>query len=112
MVDKMLVQQRLGLIVSYLEELSKLAEVPREVFLRDKVKTAAAKSFLRRSLEAIFDVGRHVLAKSGGVDMATEYKSIARGLGDKGIVSKEMSDTLIKMAGYRNRLVHLYQTAP
>ena len=108
MIDRLLVQRRLALIASYLDELSRLARVPRKAFLEDKDKTAAAESYLRRSLEAIFDIGRHVLAKSGGVELAMEYKSIARGLGDKGIVSKEMSDTLVKIAGYRNRMVHLY----
>lgn len=40
--------------------------------------------------------------------MATEYKAIAQGLGIKGIVSPEMSQLLVSMAGYRNRMVHLY----
>ncbi len=37
-----------------------------------------------------------------------EYESIARGLSLKQIVSQDLSDTLVKMAGYRNRMVHLY----
>lgn len=40
--------------------------------------------------------------------MAGEYKAIAKGLGEKGIVSEHLSQKLIQMAGYRNRLVHLY----
>ncbi len=41
-------------------------------------------------------------------DLSGEHKSIARGLGDLGVVDRAMSDTLVMMAGYRNRLVHLY----
>ena len=76
--------------------------------LSDRRNAAAAESFLRRSLEAIFDIGRHILAKTGGINMATEYKAIARGLGERNVVSKDLSQKLIQMAGYRNRMVHMY----
>jgi Protein of unknown function DUF86. len=59
-------------------------------------------------LEAIFDIGRHILAKTGNIDLSTEYKAIAKGLGEKGFVSSETSKNLVEMAGYRNRMVHLY----
>ncbi len=67
-----------------------------------------AESYLRRSLEAIFDTGRHILAKTGGMELSAEYKSIARGLGEREVVSASLSETLVDMAGYRNRLVYLY----
>jgi len=40
--------------------------------------------------------------------MASEYKSIATGLGEKKVVDLDLSQTLFQIAGYRNRLVHLY----
>ena len=76
--------------------------------LSQKRNTAAAESFLRRTIEAIFDIGRHILAKTDHIDLSTEYKSIARGLIATGIVDKKLGGTLIQMAGYRNRLVHMY----
>lgn len=106
-VDKLLVKQRLALISQYLTELEELSKLPKKEFL-NKRTAASAESFLRRSLEAIFDVGRHILAKNGGINIALEYKGIARGLGEKGIVTTDLKGQLIKMAGYRNRLVHLY----
>lgn len=69
---------------------------------------AAAESFLRRSLEAVLAVGRHVLARLGRLDLAQEYKAIARGLTKEGIVDGQLGVTLGQMAGYRNRLVHFY----
>ncbi len=35
--------------------------VPRQDFLGDATIAGAAESYLRRSLEAIFDVGRHII---------------------------------------------------
>ena len=34
---------------------------------------------------------------------------MAKELGEKGIVSEEYSQALIKMAGHRNRMVHFYK---
>jgi len=107
-INREFINKRLVLIASFLKELTSLSALPREKFVSDKISSAAAESFLRRTLEAIFDIGRHILATSGQVDLAAEYKSIARGLVKLGIVDEELGDKLIQMAGYRNRLGHLY----
>jgi len=108
MINVDLVEARLALITRYLERLEKLAEMPEEVFSADHLAAAAAESYLRRVLEALFDIGRHLLAKSGFTELAAEYTSIARGLVALGAVSPALESSLVKMAGYRNRLVHLY----
>lgn len=106
-IDKLLIKQRLALIGQYLTELEELSKLHKSEFLK-KRNAASCESFLRRSLEAIFDIGRHILAKNGGTNLALEYKGIALGLAEKRIVSEKLKDQLVKMAGYRNRLVHLY----
>lgn len=109
MVDKVTVKDRLCRIARSIDRLARLAQVDREAFLEpDSDLPAIAESHLRRSLEAVFDVGRHLLAKQGRADLAREYRSIAVGLVQMGIVPAELQDTLVKMAGYRNRLVHFY----
>jgi uncharacterized protein YutE (UPF0331/DUF86 family) len=62
---------------------------------------------LRRALEALFDIGGHILAKRFGSPV-TEYKEIAQGLFERKILQKKEADSLRKMAGYRNRMVHFY----
>ena len=93
---------------SFLNKLQDLSTLDKNSFLSQKRNTAAAESFLRRTLEAIFDIGRHILSKTDHIDLSTEYKSIAKGLVEIGIVDKKLDETLIQMAGYRNRLVHMY----
>ena len=106
-IDRILLKQRLSMIAEYCTELKLLQQLPKEVFL-EKRNSAAAESFLRRSLEAVFDIGRHILAKTGYLELAKEYKGIALGLGERRVVSAQLSAKLVAMAGYRNRLVHLY----
>lgn len=89
-------------------ELEPFSEMSEEIFLSDKKNPPYVESYLRRGLEAIFDTGRHILAKTSGFK-EIEYKSIAKELGKKGIISEALSDVLYKMAGYRNRMVHFYR---
>lgn len=108
MINKTLIEQRFGFILEYHNQLAKFAEKTREEFLADKILVAATESYLRRILESIFDIGRHILAKNTRVDLAQEYKGIAKGLGELKVVNQDLSKKLVQMAGYRNRLVHLY----
>jgi len=76
-------------------------------FSADFRMVAAGESMLRRSLEALLDIGRHILAKAFSTPVV-EYKQIGRDLGDVGVLCPEKAAVLIDMAGYRNRLTHFY----
>jgi len=102
------VRENLSLIGSFLEKLGRLAKLSEGDFLADERNPAAAESFLRRSIEAMFDISRHILSKSYEF-RSLEYKDVALTLGEKKIVSPEYADTLTKLAGYRNRMVHYYK---
>lgn len=104
-IDK--IEKNISLIQEFLNQLKSLSFMSKEEFLSDNRNPAAAESYLRRSLESVFDISRHILAKSYGIK-DIEYKKIATELGQKGIIDKEYTKTLVKMAGYRNRMVHLY----
>jgi uncharacterized protein YutE (UPF0331/DUF86 family) len=77
-------------------------------FSSDFRNPAAGESYLRRALEALFDLGRHILAK-GFARAPVEYKEIAAALAKEGVISHEEGRMLREMAGYRNRLVHFYK---
>lgn len=79
-----------------------------DAFHADPRNAAAAESHLRRALEALLDLGRHVLAKGFG-RAVTEYKDVARALAEVGVLHHAHGTLLGHLAGYRNRLVHFYQ---
>ena len=101
-----LLEDRLGFISHAVERMKRLAALREEEFLSGE-NPAAAESYLRRTLEAMFDIGRHITARMAGKGIV-EYKDIARALCDHGIIRKDSAATLVLMAGYRNRLVHFY----
>lgn len=76
-------------------------------FSADVRMVAAGVSFLRRSLEGLLDLGRHVLAKGFG-KVTPEYAAVADELQAQGIVAPESAAKLRLMARYRNRMVHFY----
>ena len=108
MINRTKVVTRLAFIEDACKEMRNLGSAEKEEFLKDKTKVAAVESYLRRSLEALFDIGRHILVHEGWRDYSMEYKSIARGLVEKKIVSDDAKTKLMQMAGYRNRMVHFY----
>lgn len=90
--------------------LAGIRSLPRDSladFTADPRTPAAAESYLRRGLEALLDLGRHILAKGLGRAVA-EYRDVARGLEEAGVLHPPESTLLLRMAGYRNRLVHFY----
>ena len=78
-----------------------------EEFTASPSTVAAAESYLRRALDALVDLGRHVLAKGFALGVA-EYKAIATALAEQGVLSAADAELLVRLAGYRNRLVHFY----
>lgn len=98
----------LRFIETCLQELKPFSTMTEEEFLSDRKNPPFVESYLRRGLEAIFDIGRHILSKTYGFK-EIEYKVIAKELGERGLITKELSDILYVMAGYRNRMVHFYR---
>jgi uncharacterized protein YutE (UPF0331/DUF86 family) len=76
-------------------------------FSADVRMVAAGESFLRRSLEGLLDLGRHVLAKGFG-KVVPDYAGVADALAAQGILTPESAAKLRLMARYRNRMVHFY----
>ena len=101
------VEPRLDSIEKEVILLQTFAKLPLNEFHTDVVIDRTL-LHLRYALEGIFHIGSHILSRTPG-GRFTEYKEIARKLGELGIVDATYADeSLIKMAGYRNRLTHFY----
>lgn len=102
------IAERSAWIKGMLTSLKALPLKNLEDFQADSRNVAAAESYLRRALEALFDLGRHILGKGFGRAIS-EYKEIARALVQERVLSEEEGRITTKIAGYRNRMVHYYQ---
>ena len=106
-LNSRILADRVAWINRILEEVGKLPLDDYERFILDRRNIWTAESCLRRSLEALLDLGRHILAKGFGKGI-TEYKEIARELKKEKVLDDVHAGLLELLAGYRNRLVHFY----
>ena len=106
-IKEKVIAERVGWIEEMLRGIAALPLTSYEEFIGDSRNVAAADSYLRRALEALMDLGRHILAKGLG-RAASEYREVPRQLHDARVLDEETSGRMTDMAGYRNRLVHFY----
>lgn len=101
------VAERVSWIREMMHQIRALPLSTYEAFISDPRNIASAESYLRRGIEALLDLGRHILAKGFGIAV-TEYKDICLRLNEQGILSSEQCLLFREIAGYRNRMVHFY----
>ncbi|NPV79982.1 MAG: DUF86 domain-containing protein [Firmicutes bacterium] len=107
MYNLALIDQRLGIISNCVKRLELLAGLGRDEFCRNEDAVDIAENRLRRALEALFDLGRHLVVKSGA-GVPSDYRSIIDMMRDARILPDEFARRIAGMAGYRNRLIHDY----
>ena len=100
---------RMDGIMRDIDKLRTLAHLPEAQFCAiDTDSFDLAKLRLREALEGVLNIGAHLISRVEG-GRPTEYKDIARKLGELGFVERAFAEhALIPMAGYRNRLTHFY----
>jgi uncharacterized protein YutE (UPF0331/DUF86 family) len=87
-----------------LEELKKLTEVE---FASDPHKIGSAKYHLIVAIEGLVDLCNHIIAKNG-FRTPEDYADTFRVMQERGAFDPEFTNSLIQMARFRNRLVHIY----
>lgn len=106
-VSRRVVADRIAWVEAMLNEIQSLPLDDPQAFFSDTRNVCTAESCLRRGLEALLDLGRHILAKAFGLGVS-EYKQIAQRLREQEVLRDQEADLLRVLAGYRNRLVHFY----
>jgi uncharacterized protein YutE (UPF0331/DUF86 family) len=86
--------------------LSVLVSLGQEEFLSDYNNYGLAEHHLRRALEGILTTGTHILSRLPS--KTKDYQEIITSLAEHNIIPKDFAEKNKKLAGYRNRLVHIY----
>ena len=80
----------------------------KEKFVKDAKITAAAERNLQVAIQACIDIGNHIVAALGLERPVEETAEVFNALGNEEIIPEDFVDTMKKMTGYRNILVHGY----
>ena len=94
-------------ILLSLERLVDLKALSKADFLSDQHKISSAKYNLIVAIEGMIDLCNHVIAKNG-FRTPEDYADTFEVMTERGAFNKEFTTTLIQMARFRNRLVHIY----
>ena len=106
--DFKVVADHLAYLDRALRDLRRLPTESIEAFAADWKNFPAAESLLRRSIETLVDVARHLLSRRHGLG-ALEYRQTARACAEHGLVRDEKTAAaFVEIAGFRNRITHVY----
>lgn len=96
MIDRETIENRFGIILKNLQSLRKISGM-KDKFFSNEHLSAAAKYYLQTSIEAMIDIGNHIIARNKlGVPQSN--------------IKKENLSRYKKMVKFRNLVVHLYHT--
>jgi uncharacterized protein YutE (UPF0331/DUF86 family) len=63
---------------------------------------------LETAIQACIDIGNHIISQQN-LGSPADYGQIFLILAEKGIINSKLSEKLIRMAGFRNVLIHEYR---
>jgi uncharacterized protein YutE (UPF0331/DUF86 family) len=94
-------------VLSALQRLEDLGRLSEAEFIADPHKVGSAKYNLIVAIEGTVDLSNHIISKNG-FRTPEDYADTFRVMEEKGVIDTEFTGSLIQMARFRNRLVHIY----
>ncbi len=107
MVDRERVLAKLDELTSYLDELRRIAPSNFEEYIGSIEKRRACERLLQISAEAVIDICA-LLVSGLRLGLPAEEDDVFEKLAQAGLLSAEMAQTLRRIRGFRNILVHEY----
>jgi uncharacterized protein YutE (UPF0331/DUF86 family) len=86
-------------------------KTPFKEFIGDEIRVASVERFLQLAIESCLNIGNRLLSLfqfKKPVETPETYADIFKGLEKLGVVDEKFSERLVRMARFRNVLVHLY----
>ena len=105
-------------IKEYLKHLNKYYQLlleaqkfPHNAFINNPIYQGSSERFLQLAIESCLNIGNRLISLyqfDRSISAPETYADIFREIQKIGVVDQEFESSLIKMARFRNRLVHLY----
>jgi uncharacterized protein YutE (UPF0331/DUF86 family) len=108
MVDRHVVQARIGKIREYVALLRQIRRSTKEAsFIRDPLVYGNAERYLQLAIQGVLDISNHILADSDS-RLPRDNKELFDLLATRKVLPVRLARKLVAMAGFRNILVHEY----
>ena len=107
MIERARILDLIAEIQGSVRRLQKMSQMTFEDFDANPDNFAVAEHHLRRILEIVLDIGRHIIARQA-LGRPGDYTQIFDILGQQGVLPQDYVARNRGLPGYRNRLVHIY----
>jgi len=108
LVDKPLILRKIDRIETYLKQIRQRKDPGIEAFRKDKDLQSIVLFNLIQSIQSCIDIGTHIISDSVWETPGSQA-DIFEILSQKKIITKPLAGKMIKMIGFRNRIVHEYE---
>lgn len=108
-LDMESLQSKINRIRKNLNELKPFGKLSYKEYRKNPHNGTIAERLLQVSIEAMLDIGSHIIAEEGMGD-PLEYRDVFTILAQAKILPPTKKEDFLNMAGLRNRIVHLYET--
>jgi uncharacterized protein YutE (UPF0331/DUF86 family) len=107
LVDDGLILRKLAELERYLQQVAEYRSITIEDYQADWKTQRIVERTLQLAFEACADIGNHVIADRR-LEVPRSYAGVFETLGRAGLLDRDLSVVMARMAGFRNVLVHEY----
>lgn len=108
MTEQGVIENKISSIQKYLKILANYSKITKKEILANLDKRGAVERYLYLLTQSTIDLAEAVISLKGLRKPSTMGESFTI-LAEEGIISRELSEELIKMVGFRNILAHEYE---
>lgn len=109
MVDRELILRKIAALEEYLDQLGEFRSLSVEAYRTDWKTQRIVDRTLHMAIETCLDVGDHLIADRRLRAPSTQAETFEI-LRDAGLLPASLAESLVRMARFRNLLVHEYAT--
>ena len=105
------IADHLKLLNKYTIYLKEIAQVSKEKYISDHILRASSERYLQLAIESCLNIGNRLLSIaqfSAPISTPETYADVFKEIGRLCDIPEDFVDKLVKIAKFRNMLVHLY----
>lgn len=107
MINKTLILRKLTELDTYQKQIEEYREISVEQYRADWKTQRIIERTLQLMIELCVDIANHIISEKE-LPVPTSYANTFEILNQAGLISNELAKTMVKMAKFRNILVHQY----
>jgi len=105
------IKEHLKRLNKYYLTLLEIQKLEKETFIQEDLYRASSERYLQIAIESCLNIGNRLISLyqfKKPVDTPETYADIFIGMKKLGVIDDDFGQRLVKMAKFRNRLVHMY----